>query len=156
MRNTYCWLVAESNLEKKVQSSTQKYRTPSKTAKWNQKNYYCFKVWTNLNFFLRKLTKISNLIRYFSEIPKKIICVLVRQVTFLSEDWKKLSFWNSFLFTVCALEMHEREAWREQTGSNVPALVNKVPALGPDQFMQVWLHTVSWLHDYLQIRKPKS
>ena len=28
-----CWLVADSNLEKKIQSSTQKYRTPSKAAK---------------------------------------------------------------------------------------------------------------------------
>ena len=33
-------------------------------------------------------------------IPKIFICVRVRQVAILSEDWKKLSFWNSVLFTV--------------------------------------------------------
>ena len=39
-----CWLVVESNLEKKIQSSTQKYRTPSKLQNEIIKNYCCFKV----------------------------------------------------------------------------------------------------------------
>ena len=37
-----CWLVAENNLEKKIQNSSQKYRTPSKLQKEIKKNYCCF------------------------------------------------------------------------------------------------------------------
>ena len=54
---------------------------------------------------------MSKLILYFSEIPKTFVFVRVRQVTFLFEDWKKLSIWSSVLFTVFALEMCEREAY---------------------------------------------
>ena len=36
--------------------------------------------------FLRKLTKISNLILCFSEIPEILICFGVKHVAFLSED----------------------------------------------------------------------
>ena len=82
---------------------------------------------------------MSKLILCFSEIPKTFMFVRVRQVTFLSEDWKKLSIWSSVLFTVSALEMCEREAYRKQTGSNLPVLLSKVPALKHDQFMQVSL-----------------
>ena len=82
---------------------------------------------------------MSKLILCFSEIRKTIICVRVRQVTLLSEDWKMLSAWSSVLFTVSALEMREREAYRKQTGSNVPVLLDKVSALKHDQFMQVSL-----------------
>ena len=66
-----------------------------------------------------------NLILYFSEIPKMFICVRVRQVAFLSEDWKKLFVWSSVLFTVFVLEIREREAYRKQTGSNVSVLLKK-------------------------------
>ena len=82
---------------------------------------------------------MSKLILYFSEIPKTFVFVRVRQVTFLFEDWKKLSIWSSVLFTVFALEMCEREAYRKQTGSIVPALLNQVSALEHDRFMQVSL-----------------
>ena len=82
---------------------------------------------------------MSKLILSFSEIRKTIICVRVRQVTLLSEDWKMLSAWSSVLFTVSALEMREREAYRKQTGSNVSVLLNKVSALEHDRFMQVSL-----------------
>ena len=76
----------------------------------------------------------------FPEIPKTFICVRVRQVTFLSENRKKLSFWSSVLFTVSALEMREREAYRKQTGSNVSVLLLlKVSALEHDRFMDVSL-----------------
>ena len=75
-----------------------------------------------------------------SQIPKTFTCVHVRHVTFLSEEWKKLSVWSGVLFTVSALEMCEREAYRKQTGSNVPVLLNKVFALKHDgRFMQVSL-----------------
>ena len=50
---------------------------------------------------------------------------------------------NGFLFTVFALEMREREAYRKQTGSNLSVLLYKVSALEHDRFMQVSLHTVS-------------
>ena len=82
---------------------------------------------------------MCELILCFSEIPKTFICIRVRQVTFLSEDWKKLSVWSSVLFTVSALEMCEREAYRRQTESNVPVLLNKLSTLEHDRFMQVSL-----------------
>ena len=77
-------------------------------------------------FILKKLTNMSKIILFFSKIPKTFICVRVRQLTFLSEDWKKSSVWSSALFTVPALEMREREAYRKQMGSNVSVLFNKV------------------------------
>ena len=102
-------------------------------------------------FSLRNLTKIS-----------KSICVGVRQVTFLSEDWKKLSVWSNALFKVSALEIGGKKAY---TGPNVSVLLNKifhsmrgvvfsregggwypdahyVSAFENDRFMQI-LHTVS-------------
>ena len=60
-------------------------------------------------FFLRKLTKIFNLILCFSKIPEMFICALVKQVVFLSEDCKKSSVWSSVFFTVLDLNMRERE-----------------------------------------------
>ena len=101
-----CCLAAESNLEENIQRLTQKYRTQWKV--WNQKSLLLFWSWKKW-VFLRNLTKISNLILCFSEIPKVVICVCVRQVTFLSGDWKKLSVWSSVFFTVSALVIHERE-----------------------------------------------
>ena len=83
--------------------------------------------------FLRNLTKISNVILCFSKIIKILVSTGVKQVTFLSEDWKKLSSWSSVLFTVFALEILERKAYIKQTRPNVSVL----------------LHTLS--HDYLQI-----
>ena len=56
---------------------------------------------------------MSNVIICFSEIPKILICARVRQVVFLSENWKKLSVWSSVLFTDFALEMREKEAYRD-------------------------------------------
>ena len=76
---------------------------------------------------------MSNLILCFSEIPKTFIYVSIRQVTFLLEDWKKVTVWSRVFFTVAALEIREREAFRKQTGSNVSDLPNKVSALGNDQ-----------------------
>ena len=117
---------------------TQKYRFHSKTAKWNQKNITILKC-KNKGSFLRKLTKMSKLILCFSEIPKTFVFVRVRHVTFLSEDWKKLSVWSSVLFTVSALDLCERKAYRKQTGSNMSVLFNKVCALEHGQFIQVSL-----------------
>ena len=96
---------------------------------------------------------MPELILCFLEITKTFICVRVRQVTFLSEDWKKLSVWSSVLFTISALEMCEREAYRKQTGSNVPVLLNKVSALEHDRICRFHCRLP---HDYLQILKPKS
>ena len=82
---------------------------------------------------------MSKLILCFSEISKTFTFVRVRQIMFLSEDWKKLSVWSSVLFTVSALEMREREAYRKQRESNVSDLLNKVSSLEHDGFMQVSL-----------------
>ena len=56
---------------------------------------------------------MSNLILYFSEHPKIFVCVRVKQMAFLSEDWKIFSVWRSVLFMVFALEMRESEAYRK-------------------------------------------
>ena len=79
----------------------------------------------------------------FSEIPKIFICIRVKQVAFLSEDWTELSVWISVLFTVFTLEIHEREAYRKQTVSNASVLLNRVSAWEHDRFMQVLRYTVS-------------
>ena len=86
---------------------------------------------------------MSKLILCFSEIPESFI--FIRQVAFLSEDWKKLSVLSSVFFMVSALEMREREAYRKQTGSNVSVLLKKVSALEHDRFMRVSLKTVTLL-----------
>ena len=118
-----------------MQSSTQKYRTPSRLQ--------------------NEIKKIIVVLKSKKEIYKNIqfnflclvnsICVRVQQVAFVSEDWKKLSVWSSVLFTISTLKMREREAYRKQTGSSVPLLLNKVSASEHDRFMQVSLYTVSWL-----------
>ena len=127
---------------------SQKYRFPSKTAKWNQKKKYYFKVYKKTVSFFWKLTKMFKLILCISEIPKTFIFVRVRQVTFLSEDWKNVSIWSSILFTVSALEMCEREAYRKQMGSNVPVLLNKVATLEHDRFCRFHFRLSN---DYLQV-----
>ena len=81
---------------------------------------------------------MSKLLFVLSEIPKNFICVRVRQVTFLSECWKR-SVRSSVLFTVSTLEMREKEAYKKQTGSNVFVVLNKVSALEHDRFTQVSL-----------------
>ena len=87
--NNY-WLFAEFKLEKKIQSSTQKYRTPSELQNEVKKNIV---VLTPKNcFFWRKLLKKPNLSLCFSEISKIFICVL---------------------FTVFTLGIRKREACRK-------------------------------------------
>ena len=95
---------------------------------------------------------MSELILCFSEIPKTFICIRERQGAFLSEDWKKLSVCSSVLFTVSALEIREKEAYRKQTGSNVSVLLNKFSALQHDRFSRFHFRLS---HDYLQILKLK-
>ena len=118
MMKNNCCLAAKRNLEKKIQISTQKYHTPSKL----QNRIKKIIAFLNLKkcFFLRKLTKISNLILSvsFSQIPNIFICVRIRQVAFLSEDWRKVLVWSSGLFSVLALELYKREhigSRRDQT-----------------------------------------
>ena len=48
------------------------------------------------------------------------------QVAFLSQNWKKMSVWSSILFTVSALKIRKREAYRKQSMSHVFVLLNKV------------------------------
>ena len=55
---------------------------------------------------------MSNLL-LFPGIPTIFLCVHVTQVVFLYEDWKKLSVWSSYLFTLSALEMREKEAYKK-------------------------------------------
>ena len=73
------------------------------TVKWIKKNHCCFKEWKN--FIFKKIDKNVQFNSLFLGIPKIFLWVRVRQVAFLSEDWKKLSVWSSVVFTVSALEM---------------------------------------------------
>ena len=43
--------------------------------------------------------------------------------------------------------MREKKAYRKQTGSNIPVLLNKVSALDHERFNQVSLYTASWLFE---------
>ena len=96
-------------------------------------------------FFLRKLTKISNLILCFSEISNIYICVRARQGAFLSEDWNCHPSEAVSSLRFFALEMRERKAYKKQTCSNVLVLLNKVSALEYYRFKQVSLYIASWL-----------
>ena len=127
-------------LGKKDSEFDSKVSHSFKTAKWKQTNIAALKCKTM--FLFEKIEKMSNLILCFLEIPKIFSCVRVRQADFLCEDWKKLSVWGRSHFAVFALE---REVYRKQTGSNISVLLTKVSALEHDRFMQVSLHTVSWL-----------
>ena len=76
--------------------------------------------------FLRKLTEMSNLILFFSEISKIFICIRVRQGAFLSEDWKyypSVAVSSFFSF---------RNAWKESI--SLPR---------PTSF-----HTISWSKNF--------
>ena len=71
---------------------------------------------------------MPKLILCFSKIPKTFIWIRVKQVTFLSEDWKKVARLKQ-----CSLySFRFREAYRKQTGSNVFVLLNKVSPLEHD------------------------
>ena len=117
-------------------------------------------------FLFEKSEKNVQFNSLFLGIPKIFICVRVKQMAFLSEDWKKLSVWTEgwkkvvrlnrglkkvvrqnrglkkvvclkiVPFTVFALEMRKREAYKKQAGSNVSALLNKVFVLEHEWFMQ--------------------
>ena len=97
-------------------------------------------------FLFEKFDKNINLIR-----------VSVGQVTFLSEDWKKLSVWSNVLFRVSTLEIVERKAYIKQIkqmGPNVSVFLNKISALEYDQFMQV-LHSLLVICKYVSLsHKP--
>ena len=56
---------------------------------------------------MSKLTEMFNLILFFSEIPKIVICVRVKQGAL--RGLKMLSVWSSALFTVFRF----RNAWKE-------------------------------------------
>ena len=87
---------------------------------------------------------MSNLILFFSEIPKNFVCVRAMQGTILSEDWKCYPSEAVSSLQFFALEMRERRAYRKLTGSNVSVLLKKVSALEHDRFKQVSLYTTSW------------
>ena len=72
---------------------------------------------------------MSNLNLCFSEIPEIFICVRLRQGTFFSEGWKCYPSEAVSSLKFFALEIHEREACRRPTGSNVSVLLNKASAL---------------------------
>ena len=135
---------AGSNLEQKIKSSSQKCYTPSKLQIEIKKKKLLFES-VKKCFFLRKLTKISNLILCFLEIPKILIYVRLRQGAFLSEDWKRYTSEAVSSLQFFALEMRERKAYRKQMRSNVSAHLSKVSTLEQDWFKQVSLYTASWL-----------
>ena len=95
---------------------------------------------------------MSNLILFLGNFEN--FGVRVRQGVFLTEDWKCYPSEAVPSLQFFTLEMRERKAYREETGSNVSVFLNKVSALEHDRFTQVSLYTTSWC--YLQILKSKS
>ena len=61
-------------------------------------------------FLFAKIDKNVQFNSLFLGIPKMFVCVHLRQVAFLSKNWKKLSVWSSVLSSVYALEMRKSEA----------------------------------------------
>ena len=59
----------------------------------------------------------------------------------LSEDRKYYP--SEAVSSFFALEMREKRAYRKQTGSNVPVLLNKVSDLDHERFKQVSLYNAS-------------
>ena len=45
-------------------------------------------------FIFEKINKNVQSYSLFLRIPKIFLCVRLRQMAFLSEDWKKLSVWS--------------------------------------------------------------
>ena len=68
MTQNHCWLAAESNLEKKIESSTQKYRTPSKLQNEIKKTIVILK--RKKIFIFEKIDKNVQFNSLFSEIAK--------------------------------------------------------------------------------------
>ena len=93
-------------------------------------------------FFLRKLTKMSNLILCFSKILKKFYLVRARQVALLSEDENFIRLNQCLLYDFLLQKWVEGKKCRKQTGSNASVRLNKVSAFEHDRFMQVSLYTV--------------
>ena len=79
----------------------------------------------------------------FLGIRETFISVRVRQVAFLSENWKKVVHLKQCPLYV--LEIRKREVYGKQTISHVSVFLSKVSALEHDRFMQASLCTVSLL-----------
>ena len=108
------WLVGcREHLGIKYSKFESKVLHSFKTANWNKKKD-CEKS-VKKYFFLRKFTKMSNLILCFSKISDIFICVYVRQGAFLSENWKCYPSEAVSSLQFFALEMRERKAYRKQT-----------------------------------------
>ena len=114
------------------------------TPKWNQKKVLLLYS-VKKCFFLRKLTKKSNLFLCFSETPKIFYLCPRKTGDFFMWGLKNLSVSRSILFTVFALEMRKRKGYRKQTGFDVSVLLKTVSVLEHDQFMQDSLYIASWL-----------
>ena len=136
--NNY-WLVAKGNLEKKIKSSTEKYRTPTKLRNEMKKNDLSIKKC----LFLRKLTKIFKLILCFSEFVKLLFLSSWDRWLFYLRTEKGCS--SEAVSFLTALERRKRKEYRKQTISHVSLFLNKVSALEHDRLMQASLCTVSLL-----------
>ena len=84
-------------------------------------------------FLFEKFDEYFQFNSLFLEISKDFLCICIKQVAFLSGDWKK------------SLEMRERKWYRKETRSNMHSvLFNKVSGLEFDRFEQMSLYTLSW------------
>ena len=122
--------VADSNLDKKIKSLTQKYCTPSKLQSETKKGYCSFKVYKNVSLW--KSWQKCSIHLSFSEIfnlwPRKA-------GGFFIWELKKVVRLKQCPLYGSALEMREKEPFRKQTRPNVSVLLNKFSALEHDQFM---------------------
>ena len=82
-------------------------------------------------FLFEKFDEYFQFNSLFLEISKDFLCICIKQVAFLSGDWKK------------SLEMRERKWYRKDTRSNVHSvLFNKASGLEYDRFEQMSLYTL--------------
>ena len=103
-----CWLVAERNLKKRHRVQRLKSIALLQNCKMKSKRFIAV-VKCKKCFFLRKLTKMFNLILRFSEFLRFFFVFGWGRLLFYLRTVKKFSVWSSVLFTVSALEMCDRE-----------------------------------------------
>ena len=105
------------------------------------------------NIFFQKIDKNVQFNSLFLGIPNNFLCPRKAGCFFYLRTEKVVCL-KHCLFTVSALDMRERAAYRKQMRSNVSALLSKVSTLEHDRFIHCYCYgTLS--HYSLQILEPK-
>ena len=124
------WLVGcREQLEKKRYRVRLKSIVFLQNCKMKSKKYYCcFKV--KKMFLFEKSEKNVQFNSLFLGIPKIFICVRVKQMAFLSEDWKKLSVWTEGWKKVVRLNRGLKKVVRLNRGLKKVVCLKQCPLYG--------------------------